>query len=296
MAEKARSKTWWPIYQRRPQKWRDPVANHSSTQISPFLPSLLFFISFFFFRRPSCQRSRFHGAHLLQNVSLRSRLFPGGHERQTTYSCKLMISGWIPCSCRVDYSDKRRVCDQLSRSHRAGIKKKERKKEKYVWVGEGCVCLLWLCCSKWWCTQTCMISPMTGVGGLRSAFFRFIPAPSLSLSQTSGNVHISSRRWQTACGALSPSSLSRRHLWLLLCIAPRTNTLSGLYTERTENTCRPRCFFSAFVTVVSTHNSTPVETAVRWYSCVCVCACVCGTERERGFPLHQKLPELLLKT
>lgn len=116
-------------------------------------------------------------------------------------------------------------------------------KKKCVWVGEGCVCLLWLCCSKWWCTQTCMISPMTGVGGLRSAFFALFPCRH-SLSQS--DVHISSRRWQTACGALSPSSLSRRHLRLLLCIAPRTNTHSDMQvcTQNAQKTCVGLAAFS----------------------------------------------------
>lgn len=60
------------------------------TQISPFLLSLLLF-----FFCPSCQKSGFFELLPPPKCFPALSTLPWGHERQTTYSCKLMISGWI---------------------------------------------------------------------------------------------------------------------------------------------------------------------------------------------------------
>ena len=259
-----------------------------------FTFSSLTSLFFFFFRRPSCQRSRFHGAHLLQNVSLRSRLFPGGHERQTTYSCKLMISGWVPCSCRVDYSDKRRVCDQLSRSHRAGIKKKERKKSTCGWERVVFVCsdsaavnddarrLVW---SHRW---------QALVAYARLFFALFPRRHSLSVRRAGTfTFHLGDDR-QHAVHSLLHHSPGGTYGCFYVSLHAQTHS-----QVCTQNAQKTRVGLAAFSQRLS--RSWALTIARQWKQrsdglVVCVCACVCGTERERGFPLHQKLPELLLKT
>lgn len=85
----------------------------------------------------------------------------------------------LSCSCRVDYSDERHMYDQLSRSHRARIIK--------VWVG--CVCLFWLCCSKWWCTQTFTYDLTDDRRGTHSAFWLYSRLLSLLTCTTSSLSH-----------------------------------------------------------------------------------------------------------
>lgn len=118
-------------------------------------------------------------------------------------------------------------------------------------------------------------------------FFRFIPVPSLSLSVRRS--HFISAMTDSMRCTLSFITLPAALKAAFMYRSTHKHTLrhAGLYTERTENMCRPRCFFLAFVTVMSTHNSTAVETAGRWYSCVCTC--VCETEREDSHYIKNSL-------
>lgn len=121
---------------------------------------------------------------------------------------------------------------------------------------------------------------------------RFIPSTYVSLflplqfccSGTHKDAPVLSWRWETPCSALSPLSLSPRHIRLLLCII----CIMPTHTQRCTNTlnAHKQCFM-----VSSTHNCRLVQTAGRWLVRVNVCVEVIEGGRVREteevwIPLH----------
>lgn len=224
--KKAWSKKWWP--------------NLSKTTAEAAWPSnkslfvkTNFNVSFFF--SPAVRRVAFWA---LQNVFLHSQLFPGGSwEAKYFFHVNNDLSLNLCSPARVTLIILTKGMCTTDSADRADARIVE-----YTGLAEGCVCLLWLCCRKWWCTLTFHIWSHWWQTGHTLCFLAFFSALKsaysyrrcLSHRHAGHSYFISGMTDPTQC-TLSCITLPTA-LKILLCIISYTDTRAGMHTSRTQNT------------------------------------------------------------